>query len=174
MLFLIIIKIFFARIIDVSLGTFRTILTVKGKIYLPTVIAFLEVLIWFYVAKEALLVNSNNVLIPISYSLGYATGTLIGSLISKYLINGYYEIKIYYFNNNVIKYLKKINVRYYIVENRSDNKLLITYFTKKMLKNRISKIHKLSKKCIIYINEARRYKFSLNSNNILQRENNML
>ena len=82
MLFLIITKIFFARIIDVSLGTFRTILTVKGKICFPTIIAFFEVIIWFYVAKEALLVDTNNVLIPISYSLGYATGNLIGSLIS--------------------------------------------------------------------------------------------
>ena len=109
MLFLMITKIFFARIIDVSLGTYRTILIVKGKIYLPTVIAFFEVLIWFYVAKEALLVNSNTVLIPISYSLGYASGNLIGSLISKHLINIYYEVKVYYFNNKVINYLNKIN-----------------------------------------------------------------
>ena len=174
MLFLIITKIFFARIIDVSLGTFRTILTVKGKICFPTIIAFFEVIIWFYVAKEALLVDTNNVLIPISYSLGYATGNLIGSLISKYLINGFYEIKIYYFNNKVISYLKRLKVKYYIVENRNNNKLLITYFTKKSLSKRITKIHKLSKKCIIYTNEARKYKTILNENNFLQRENNML
>lgn len=174
MLFFIIIKIFFARIIDVSLGTFRTILTVKGKIYFPTLIAFFEVLIWFFVAKEALLVDTNNILIPISYSLGYATGNLIGSLISKYLINGFYEIKIYYFNNKVINYLKKLKVKYYIVENQNNNKLLITYFNKKNLNNRIARIHKLSKKSIIYTNEARKYHNFISENNILQSENNML
>ena len=122
MLFLMILKIFFARIIDVSLGTFRTILTVKGKIYFPSIVAFFEVMIWFFVAKEALLIKSNSILIPISYSLGYATGTLIGSLTSKYLINGFYEIKIYFYNNRIINYLKKMNTKYYIVENFNGNK----------------------------------------------------
>ena len=174
MLFLMIIKIFFARIIDVSLGTFRTILTVKGKIYFPTIIAFFEVIVWFYVAKEALLVDTNNILIPISYSLGYATGNLIGSLISKYVINIYYEVKVYYFNNKVINYLRKLKVRYYIVENKDRNKLLITYISKKTLNERITKIHKLAKRSIIYTNEARKYKSILTENNFLQTENNML
>lgn len=174
MLLFIIIKIFFARIIDVSLGTFRTILMVKGKIYFPTIIAFFEVLVWFFVAKEALLVNSNNILIPISYSLGYATGNLIGSVISKYLINGYFEVKIYYFNNKVINYLKRLNVKYYIVENNENNKLLITYFSKKVLNTRITKIHKLAKRSIIYTNEAKKYNKFFTSNNFLQRENNVL
>ena len=174
MLFLMITKIFFARIIDVSLGTYRTILIVKGKIYLPTVIAFFEVLIWFYVAKEALLVNSNTVLIPISYSLGYASGNLIGSLISKHLINIYYEVKVYYFNNKVINYLNKINNKYYILENKIHNKIMITYFPKKMIKERLNTIHNLSKKCIIYTNEAKKHHHVFFENNILQRENNML
>ena len=37
------IKIFFCRIMDVSLGTVRTILTVKGKTLLSAVIGFAEV-----------------------------------------------------------------------------------------------------------------------------------
>lgn len=174
MLFFVILKIFFARIIDVSLGTFRTILTVKGKIYLPTVIAFFEVMVWFYVAKEALLINTQSVVIPISYSLGYATGNLIGSLISKYLINGYYEVKIYNFNNKVINYLKQTNEKYYIVENRNKNKLIILYLNRKNMLRKIDIIHMLSKKCIIYTNEARKYKNIISTNNILQTENNML
>lgn len=156
MFFLIIIKIFFARIVDVSLGTFRTILTVKGRIYLPTLIAFFEVIIWFYVAKEALLVKTSSPLIPISYASGYATGNMIGSLISKYLINIYYEVKIYSYNNKIEDYLNQQKVKYFIVENNLNHKLIITYLDKKSLYKRINDIHKLSKKCIIYINEARK------------------
>ena len=174
MLFLIIIKIFFARIIDVSLGTFRTILTVKGKIYYPSIIAFFEVIVWFYVAKEALLVKTNNILVPVSYALGYATGTLIGSLISKYLINSYYEIKIYNFNDKVIKYLKRQNVKYYIIKNNSDNKFLITYFLKRGLTQRLIVLHKLSKDCIIYTSEITKNNQLFKCNNLLQTENNML
>ena len=34
-------KIFFVRIIDVSLGTFRTIITVKGKAFYASIIGFI-------------------------------------------------------------------------------------------------------------------------------------
>ena len=46
--------IFCCRIIDVSLGTVRTILTVKERTLLSSVIGFLEVFIWYMVVKDAL------------------------------------------------------------------------------------------------------------------------
>lgn len=36
------IKIFLARIVDVSLGTVRTVLVVKGKNFTPAIVAFLK------------------------------------------------------------------------------------------------------------------------------------
>ena len=71
-------KIFAARIVDVSLGTLRTRYFVKGKTIEPFIIAFVEVLIWFVVAREALNTDGNMFFIAISYAGGYATGTLIG------------------------------------------------------------------------------------------------
>ena len=44
-------KIFFVRIIDVSLGTFRTMETVKGKTKEATIIGFFELLVWFLIVK---------------------------------------------------------------------------------------------------------------------------
>lgn len=88
MFFFTCLKIFAARIIDVSLGTLRTVFVVKGKTLEPFVIAFFEVLIWFIVAREALNTKGNMVLIAISYAGGYATGTLIGSKLSKLLVKG--------------------------------------------------------------------------------------
>lgn len=88
MFFFTCLKIFAARIIDVSLGTLRTVFVVKGKTLEPFVIAFFEVLIWFIVAREALNTEGNMVLIAISYAGGYATGTLIGSKLSKLLVKG--------------------------------------------------------------------------------------
>ncbi len=76
-------KIFFARIVDVTLGTIRTILLSKEKTIEPVIIAFFEVIIWFIVAKEALNVTDNTLLVAIFYAAGYATGTLIGSYLSK-------------------------------------------------------------------------------------------
>lgn len=76
-------KIFLARIVDVSLGTIRTILLSKEKTIEPVIIAFFEVIIWFIVAKEALNIADNTLLVAIFYAAGYATGTLIGSYLSK-------------------------------------------------------------------------------------------
>jgi len=81
------IEIFFARILDVSIGVIRTIELVKDNTIKAVILAFFEVLIWFIVAREAL-TNDLNIFIAIFYSLGYATGTLIGSYISKKFIKG--------------------------------------------------------------------------------------
>ncbi len=84
------IGIFFARILDVTFGTLRTVYTVKGKQFIAAFIAFIEVLIWFVVARQALCGPLKHpVLIAISYSAGYATGTMIGTIISNLFVNGF-------------------------------------------------------------------------------------
>lgn len=88
------IKIFLARIVDVTIGTIRTILTVRGRTYLPTFLAFFEVLIWFLVAREALNTDITSWTIPIFYSLGYATGTLLGSIITNRFMKGFVGIQV--------------------------------------------------------------------------------
>ena len=79
-------KIFFIRIIDVSLGTVRSIVTIKGNIGIASVIGFIEVLVWFLIAKEALDTSNNSIFIAIFYSLGFATGTYIGGIVSNKFI----------------------------------------------------------------------------------------
>ena len=98
-LFYLCLKIFSARIIDVSMNTIRTVYIVKGKRLISTVIAFFEVLIWFEVARTALNTEINSFLIPISYAGGYATGTYIGTLISTKFIKGHYTVTI--ISNNI-------------------------------------------------------------------------
>ena len=92
-LFFVCVKIFFARILDVTISTIRQNFMLKEHYVLSTILAFFEIFIWFIVAREALLISIDSVLIPISYSLGYATGTLIGSLVSKRLIKVLLEYK---------------------------------------------------------------------------------
>ena len=77
-----------ARILDVSLGTIRTIIMVKGNSIKCAFIAFFEVFVWFIVAREALNTEHISLLIAISYSAGYATGTYIGSKLSNIFIKG--------------------------------------------------------------------------------------
>ena len=80
------IKIFFIRIADVSLGTVRSVITIKGNNFIASLIGFFEVLVWFLIAKEALDTDNNSIFIAISYSLGFATGTYLGGVLSNLLI----------------------------------------------------------------------------------------
>lgn len=91
--FLMCVQIFLCRIADVSLGTIRTVLTVKEKSAPAAVIGFFEVLIWFLVVREALTIDAG---LPagIAYAGGFAAGTLIGTQISKRFIKGNVVVQI--------------------------------------------------------------------------------
>ncbi len=88
------IKIFLVRILDVSLGTFRTIITVKGKSLYASIIGFIEVFVWFIIVREALNTDVDSIWIAFSYSLGFATGTYIGSIISKKFIKSTFSFEV--------------------------------------------------------------------------------
>ena len=93
-LFLMCIKIFFARLIDVSLGTFRTINTVKGRDLIASLIGLVEITVWFLVVKEALNTDNNSFFIVASYALGFSVGTYIGGKISKIFIKSNLEVQV--------------------------------------------------------------------------------
>lgn len=93
-LFLLCLKIFFVRILDVSLGTFRTIITVKGKPLYASLVGFIEVFIWFLIVREALNTDETSIFIAIAYSLGFATGTFVGGLLSRKFIHGNLTVQI--------------------------------------------------------------------------------
>lgn len=112
-LFFICIKIFFARILDVTIGTIRSNVMLKEKPLICALLAFFETMIWFLVAREALRIDVSNILIPISYSLGFASGTLIGSFLSTKLIHGVVMIQAIVDENNE-KVLKELKAKGYL------------------------------------------------------------
>lgn len=70
--------IFLARIVDVSIGTIRTIMLVKGHRRIAAVLGFFEVMIYLIVLGKVVGSIDKPVLI-VAYCLGYATGNLVGS-----------------------------------------------------------------------------------------------
>lgn len=95
-------EIFLARILDVSLSTFRTIFMVKKKSIVTPIIAFFEVFIWFFAARKALTTEINSIFIPICYAAGYATGTYIGAFLSEKFIKGVNSIEVTTKSNNYV------------------------------------------------------------------------
>jgi len=75
--------IFFSRIVDVSLGTVRTILTVRGNRTAAAAIGFGEMLLWFLVVREALNSQESSLYVAIAFAGGFSAGTFIGGLVAK-------------------------------------------------------------------------------------------
>ena len=156
------IKIFFARIFDVTLGTIRTVFSVKGRTFIAGIIAFFEVIVWFLVVKEALNNNYDNFIIPVSYAAGYATGTILGTYISKTFINSLVSVEVLT-NKATPKNIKILHDEGFAVskvnaiktyQNTKSSILFITINSKYLPKlNNI--INKIDEKAFIVINESR-------------------
>jgi uncharacterized protein YebE (UPF0316 family) len=85
--------IFFARIIDVSMGTVRVIFIAKGMKVLAPLIGFFEVLIWI-VAIGQIMGNLTSPLYYIAYAAGFSAGTYIGMWIEEKIAIGVVSLRI--------------------------------------------------------------------------------
>lgn len=149
-------KIFLSRILDVSLSSVRTMFVVKCNKIMASLIAFVEIFIWFYAAKEALVSNSTSLCIIVSYALGYATGTFIGTLINEKFISGIYSLKVSLKGVNE-KMLKKLNsICLDVVSLKGEGKnILFLEVDKKKYKELVNNIYMIDKYASIVINDAK-------------------
>jgi uncharacterized protein YebE (UPF0316 family) len=93
-LFLLCVQVFLCRIVDVSLGTVRTILTVKGKIGTASVIGFVEVFVWFVIVQAAISRGGDSLWVALFYAGGFGAGTYIGGKLADRFMKGILSIQI--------------------------------------------------------------------------------
>lgn len=89
------IAVFTARIFDVSIGTVRTIVTVQGRSVLAFILAVFEVTIWITVVSAVINQVGDMPVLIIFYSLGYATGNVVGILVEKKIALGLIILKVF-------------------------------------------------------------------------------
>lgn len=80
--------IFFARILDVALGTIRTIAIVHGRIFCAFLLGFIEIAIWTLVVSEVLPKIKEHPELLFFYSIGFATGSVVGILVEQKIAIG--------------------------------------------------------------------------------------
>lgn len=73
--------IFFAKIIEVTIGTMRMILISKGYRKPGTVLAIFEIFLWVFIASKVIMGISEAPMKGIIYSFGFAAGVYVGSLL---------------------------------------------------------------------------------------------
>lgn len=152
-------KIFTARLIDVSLGTIRTIYTVKNKHLIASFIGLIEVIVWFLIVQEALNSTGNNFFIALSYSTGFAVGTYLGGILSNKLISTKLGIQVILSkkDNNIINTIRNEGYALSIINLISnDNKYMLYIQVDSKKYNKLIKlINKLDNKAFIVVQETK-------------------
>jgi uncharacterized protein YebE (UPF0316 family) len=85
--------IFFARILDVSIGTLRLIFVSKGYKYYAPMLGFFEVIVWL-LAIGQIMQHLDNFLCYIAYGLGFATGNFLGIILEEKMSLGTVLIRV--------------------------------------------------------------------------------
>lgn len=119
------VKIFFARLLDVSIATYRTMVMVKGKKVFPAILGFFEVLIWFMVVQESINTKIDSLWIPVSYAAGYAIGSLLGSYLSGKFIKGVCAVQVITDKSNqkLLNAIKKSDFGVSIIELKKEKNI---------------------------------------------------
>ena len=80
------------RIIDVSLGTIRMIMVIRGRRLYAATLGFFEVIIWL-TAITGILSHINNWLNVLAYGAGFALGNVVGILLESRMAVGQQAIR---------------------------------------------------------------------------------
>ncbi len=86
--------VFCARVADVSLGTFRHAMIIRGKKFHALVIAFVESLIWIF-AVSRVLVGITEPITALAFALGFSVGTFVGISIEEFFKIGDQVVRIF-------------------------------------------------------------------------------
>jgi uncharacterized protein YebE (UPF0316 family) len=100
--------IFFARILDVSIGTLRLIFVSKGYKFYAPVLGFFEVVIWL-IAIGQIMQHLDNFLCYLAYGLGFATGNYLGIYLDEKMSLGTVLIRVVprFDTTNLINHLRE-------------------------------------------------------------------
>lgn len=84
-----------ARVVDVSLGTLRTVSIMHGRRGLALALGFVEILVWVLVVSEVIGSIKDNMVYGVAYAGGFALGTWLGMTIEQRLAMGTQVLRVF-------------------------------------------------------------------------------
>ncbi len=155
-------EIFFGRIADVSLGTLRTMLTVKEKTLAAACVGFVEVSIWFLIVRAALTMGGNGIVPGLCYAGGFAIGTMIGGFVSRRFIKGNVVLQIVIDRNDeLVQVIRSAGFGVSVVDVKGsdyggDKYMLFCDIDKDRLEELKRLVHKYEEHAFIMVQENKR------------------
>jgi len=153
--------IFFAKIIEVSLMTVRTVLITRGEKLYGSIIGFFEVSIWLYVVSAVLVGINEHPIKMVAYALGFSCGNYVGCLLEEKLALGILTINAITAQEDGQKLadiLREYNIGVTIVDAEGINdikKMLIIHAKRKKKKQIIKIIENSGINAVISINDTK-------------------
>ena len=150
------------RMIDVTIGTFRTMLVIQAKKYHAGIAGFFEVLIWILGMRFIIqhLDNSYNL---IGYALGFGIGNILGITLEEKVAIGYVQINIIsnYYTDKIANQLRqsKFGVTILPAEGTVGGiSILVVIIRRRDLKDIMKIIELIDKSAFITIQHSRPYR----------------
>lgn len=152
--------IFFARIIDVTLGTMRIIFVSKGQRVLAPILGFFEVFIWI-IAIGKIMGNLDNYACYFGYAAGFATGNWVGMKLEEHLAMGIILVRVIATKDghSLVKSLNKSGYGATLVEGEgSAGKVQLVYsiINREDLKQVVSVIEEFNSKAFFTVEDMRK------------------
>jgi len=118
---LVALMIFAARVLDVSLGTFRQAMIIRGKRLYAFMLAFVESLIWVY-AVSRVLQEISDPFTALAFAAGFATGTYVGITIERFFKIGDQIVRVFSVRGDEIAgILRENGFRVTVIDGRGRN-----------------------------------------------------
>lgn len=86
--------IFLMRIADVSIGTVRTIYTIRGKRGVAMMLGIVESAIWILAIGKAVALMQHNRWAMVGWACGYGAGTFVGITVERWLAAGHILMRV--------------------------------------------------------------------------------
>ncbi|MBN2425928.1 MAG: DUF2179 domain-containing protein [Calditrichaceae bacterium] len=151
--------IYFARIMDVSLGTMRIISLSRGLRKVAPVLGFFEILIWLMAIRQ-IFNHLNNPMCYIAYASGFATGIYTGMWIEHKLAMGLRVVRIItrYDSTSLIKSIREKGYGLTTIDGEGNTgavKILFTIVKRKNVPDVISLVSRFNPNAFYTIEDVR-------------------
>lgn len=119
--FILPVGIILARLVDVSISTYRTILTIQGQKFTAAILGGIEALIWLVVIA-AILQNVSSPLAYLAYAIGFSFGIYFGMWVEEKLAQGHVIIELITQSkpDELMAWLSTKKIRYTLLEPESN------------------------------------------------------
>lgn len=159
--FLFLLLIVIAKVVEVTVGTIRIVMITKGERRIGSILAFIEVVLWCVLAGTVL---TNIAEAPgkiIAYSLGFAIGNYVGSLLEERIGIGLCEMSVILLEEHGAQVAKALrDAGYAVTQIKAQGKnhpreMLILYVPRNKANSCIETIRNVEQNAVITLSDKK-------------------